>query len=289
MAESEDRVLQVSCAQMQWAGNLEDNLETTLAFIAEAKARGSDVVVFPEANLTGYDFEYVETLRAEQVRAAVAATARAAGEAGIYAIVCSLQKRGRGKYLNLAHVVDPEGRVCYEYAKIQMAGPGESQHCRPGNKLALFSVKGHLCTLAICRDGRHPEVYRVPAMAGAKVLFHPCCSSGTAEGVTWKRLAGRAQQTVGPTTYIYHCVANTVGQSRDGNLTSSGMSFITDPTGITLTEASWYQEELVTARLSLDRATARYPRASMRHPKVFQRLWKEAVAICRKHAADPVR
>jgi predicted amidohydrolase len=84
-------------------------------------------------------------------------------------------------------------------------------------------------------------------------------------------------------------VANTVGQSRDGTQTSSGMSFIKDPTGLSLAEAGFYQEEMITARLNLDKATARYAMASMENPRILKRFWKQMVAIALKRADDPVR
>ena len=67
------------------------------------------------------------------------------------------------------------------------------------------------------------------------------------------------------------------------------MSFIKDPTGLSLAEAGDYQEEMITARLNLEKATARYPRASMENPKILNRFWKQAVAAALKHADDPVR
>jgi len=274
---------------MHWAKDIEENVAKTLDYVRRARAEGSDVVLFPETSLTGYDFEYVESLPARRVLDALRAVARCAADCSIYAIVGSLLKRGGDRFLNLAHVINPAGEVFYEYAKAHMAGPREQHDCRPGNKLALFAVNGALCTLVICRDGRHPELYRVPAMAGARVLFHPSCSSETIEGVSWKRLAGRAQQPVGPNSHIFHCVANTVGQSRDAMHTSSGMSFIKDPTGLSLAEAGFYQEEMITARLNLDKATARYALASLERPRILRRIWKDAVAACLKHANDPVR
>jgi len=286
---SKTNVLQVSCVQLHWAKDIEENVAKTLDYIGRAKAERSDIVLFPETSLTGYDFDYVANLAPRSVEDALRTIAKWAAECTIYAIVGSLQKRLGDRYLNLAHVIGPDGRVIYEYAKAQMAGAAEQRRCRPGNKLALFKVKGHLCTLVICRDGRHPELYRIPAMGGAKVLFHPSCSSETIEGVSWKRLSGRAQQAIGPNTFIYHCVANTVGQSRDGTQTSSGMSFIKDPTGLSLAEAGFYQEEMITARLNLDKATARYAMASLEHPRILRAIWKQALAIALKHANDPVR
>ena len=127
------------------------------------------------------------------------------------------------------------------------------------------------------RDGRHPELYRLPAMAGARILFQPSCSSDEIEAVAWKRISGRAQQPVGPHTKIFHCVANTVGQSPDGKQTSSGWSYIREPSGLPLAEAGYYREEMITAVLDLARADRSYVLGSMRNPPFLRKYWQQMI------------
>lgn len=277
------RTLQVSCVQMHWAKPLEYNLERTLHHIQLAAAEGSRVALFPEMSLTGYYFPYAIQLEPSHVEQALEATRRAAAEAGIWVIVGTLRKTA-DRFLNLAHVIDPKGNVVHEYAKVNMAGRDETAHCRGGDKLSLFEIDGILCTLVICRDGRHPELYRIPAMAGAQILFHPSCSSDEVEAVCWKRTSGRAQQPIGPNTRIFHCVANTIGQSPDGKQTSSGQSFIREPNGLPLAEAGYYQEERITAVLDLDRADRSYARDSMAHPPFLAPHWAAMVEEARERA-----
>jgi predicted amidohydrolase len=273
---SAGKALQVSCVQLHWARSLERNLEQTVRFIRMAAAEGSRVVLFPEANLTGYDFPSVVKLDPREVEQALDRARRTAAEAGIWAIVGTLKKTP-DRLLNLAHVISPDGRVAYEYAKVHLAGRDEKAHCRGGDKLALFEIDSVPCTLVICRDGRHPELYRLPAMAGAKILFHPSCSSDEIEAVAWKRISGRAQQPAGPTTGIFHCVANTVGQSPDGKQTSSGQSFIREPAGLPLAEAGYYQEEMITAVLDLDRAGRGYALDSLEAPPFLRGHWERMI------------
>ena len=270
------KALQVSCVQLHWAKSLEQNLDRALHYIRLAADEGSRVVLFPEANLTGYYFPDVLELDPREVKRALERTAHAAAEAGIWAIVGTLKKT-RDRYLNLAHVISPSGAVAYEYAKVHMAGRDERRYCRAGDKLALFEIDGIPCTLVICRDGRHPELYRVPAMAGAQILFHPSCSSDEVEAVTWKRTSGRAQQPVGPNSRIFHCVANTVGQSPDGRQASSGQSFIREPDGLPLAEAGFYQEEMITAVMDLGRADRSYARASLQAPRFLRSHWEAMI------------
>ena len=277
------KTLQVSCVQLHWAKSLERNLERTLHYIKLAAAEGSRVVLFPETNLTSYYFPDVLKLAPEAVQEALAQTRQAAQAAGIWVIAGTLRKTA-DRFLNLAHVISPTGDIVHEYAKVHLAGRDEQRYCRGGNKLSLFEIDGILCTLVICRDGRHPELYRLPAMAGAQILFHPSCSSDEIEAVIWKRTSGRAQQPVGPNSKMFHCVANTVGQSPDGRQSSSGMSFIREPSGMPLAEAGYYQEEMITAVLDLERADRGYALDSLKDPPFLKPYWEQMIQEMKSRA-----
>ncbi len=270
------KTIQVSCVQIHWAKPLKFNLDRTLHYISAAADAGSRVVLFPEANLTGYYFPYAVTLGNREIIDALDRTRAAAKQHGIWVIAGTIRKT-KDRYLNLAHVISPSGKIVHEYAKVNMAGRDEKKYCRGGNKLALFEIDGIPCTLVICRDGRHPELYRIPAMAGAQILFHPSCSSDEIEAVCWKRTAGRAQQPVGPNSRIFHCVANTIGEAPDGKQTSSGSSFIREPGGIPLAEAGFYREEMITAVLDLSRADRSYVMDSMQNPPFLSKYWKRMI------------
>ena len=88
------KTLQVSCVQLHWAKPLERNLERTRHYIRLAASEGSRVVLFPEANLTSYDFPYVLGLTSEAVQRALDETRRAAAAAGIWVIVGTLKPTG---------------------------------------------------------------------------------------------------------------------------------------------------------------------------------------------------
>jgi predicted amidohydrolase len=241
------------------------------------------VILFPETNLTGYFFPEVIKLSPEDVQDALDQTCKEAKAHGVWVIAGTLRKTA-DRYLNLAHVISPQGTIIHEYAKVHMAGRDERCYCRGGNKLSLFEIDGVVCTLVICRDGRHPELYRLPAMAGAQVLFHPSCSSDEIEAVIWKRTSGRAQQPVGPNAKIFHCVANTVGQSPDGKQSSSGMSFIREPSGMPLAEAGYYQEEMITAVLDLERADRSYVLDSLKDPPFLRPHWEAMLKELKQRA-----
>lgn len=279
------KTLQVSCVQMHWAKDLAFNLKTTLKYIPAAAEYGSRVVLFPEANLTSYYFPYLIKLKPAAIQDALRQVQDAAAVHNIWVIVGTIQKTAH-KFLNLMHVINPEGAIVHEYAKVNMAGRDEKKYCRGGNKLSLFEIDSIPCTMVICRDGRHPELYRIPAMAGAQILFQPSCSSDEIEAVTWKRTSGRAQQPVGPNSKIFHCVANTIGEAPDGKQTSSGASFIREPNGIPLAEAGFYQEEMITAVLDLSRADRSYVLDSLQNPPFLSSYWQQMIAEVKTRAND---
>lgn len=270
---------------MHWAKDLEFNLRTTLKYIQSAAECGSRVVLFPEANLTSYYFPYLIKLKPAVIQDALQQVESAAAHYNIWVIVGTIQKTPP-KFLNLMHVINPHGAIVHEYAKVHLAGRDEKKYCRGGNKLSLFKIDGIQCTMVICRDGRHPELYRLPAMAGAQILFHPSCSSDEIEAVTWKRTSGRAQQPVGPNSKIFHCVANTIGESPDGKQTSSGASFIREPNGIPLAEAGFYQEEMITAVLDLSRADRSYVLDSLQSPPFLSTYWQQMIEDVKRRAAE---
>ena len=271
------KTIQVSCVQMHWGKHLNENLPRTLEYISKAAKEGSRVVCFPEANITGYYFPYVLKYTSNEIEVALLEVCSACKKNNIWAIVGTL-KPTPDRFLNIAHVISPNGEIVYEYAKIHLAGKDEKKYCRAGNKLSFFFIDEIPCTLAICRDGRHPEVYRIPAMAGAQILFQPSCSSDEIEAVHWKRVSGRAQLPAGPTTRIFHCVANTVGQSPDGLQSSSGTSFIKDPTGLPIVEADYYHEDLITAVLDLSRADRSFAIDSLNNPPFLKPYWEQMIS-----------
>jgi hypothetical protein len=90
---------------------------------------------------------------------------------------------------------------------------------------------------------------------------------------------------VGPNSRIFHCVANTVGQTPDGRQTSSGGSFIREPNGLPLAEAGWYQEEMITAVLDLARADRFYALDSLESPAFLRPHWERMLEEVRARAA----
>jgi hypothetical protein len=62
------------------------------------------------------------------------------------------------------------------------------------------------------------------------------------------------------------------------------MSFIREPSGMPLAEAGFYQEEMITAVLDLDRADRSYVLDSLKDPPFLRPYWDEMLAEVKKRA-----
>jgi N-carbamoylputrescine amidase len=118
---------------------------------------------------------------------------------------------------------------------------------------------GRIGTL-VCWDQWYPEAARLTALAGADVLFYP-----TAIG--WhpseKAETGAAQVAAWQTVQRAHAIANGVWVAAvnrvghegpaDGGLEFWGASFVCDPFGVVVAEASQAEAEVLVAEVDLAR------------------------------------
>ena len=166
--------MRIGLAAPRVAASLDEGLERTRLLMAEAAARGAEVVCFPEAylpGLRGQDFEVWAYGKAEEERV-VAESRRIARGAGLTLILGMERVTERGRVI-AALVVDGRGEVLGWQTKNQI-DPSEDRFYVPGEGRRMFAVDGVPFGIAICHEGwRYPETVRWAAVRGAKVVFHP--------------------------------------------------------------------------------------------------------------------
>jgi omega-amidase len=166
--------LTISLAQMDIAlGQPQVNLAKVQELTAEAKRRGSDVVLFPELWSTGYDLENAEqhaTRLDEGLFAELTALAR---ENAIY-ICGSLLSVQDGRYHNTAPLFSPAGKRLGHYSKTHLFRlMEEDRYLTAGQMAPVFDLPWGKSAIAICYDLRFPELFRRYALAGARIIFLP--------------------------------------------------------------------------------------------------------------------
>jgi (R)-amidase len=209
-------------------GDTAYNLNRTLQAIA-TRAADTDIVMFPEAQLTGFlDVEELAALAEPLDGPSVRAIKDAAREHDV-AVVAGLIEHDRGQFYNTTVFVTPEG-VALSYRKTHL---WVSEHgvVLPGDRYAMVEWRGVRLGLLICYDVEFAESARALVELGADLLL---VTNGNMEPfghVHRTAIMARAQEN-----QVFAVMANRVGEGR-GDLTFAGGSAAVDPFGRMLFEA----------------------------------------------------
>ena len=111
-----EKVLHVAAVQLKFRRTLPENVEIIGPFVADAARGGSDVVLFPECALTGYNVDFRE-VAPRDVEDGLKAVADAARAYRCHVLVGS-PTFTRGRWFNSLVVFDRRGRETFRYHKI---------------------------------------------------------------------------------------------------------------------------------------------------------------------------
>src|SRR3954447_13077376 len=253
------------------------NLETADRLTRAAAAAGASLVLLPEKwSVLGTPEETAagaEPFDGPALRWA-SATAR---ELGIDLVAGSIAERvpGQEKGSNTSVHVGPDGDVRATYRKmhmfdVQVGGRAyrESEHEQPGDDIVLTSTAdGVEVGMTVCYDLRFPELYRILAVRGARVLTVPAAFTLATTREHWEvLLRARAIED-----QCFVVAANQVGEHAPG-IRSGGRSMIVDPWGVVLAQAP-DAECVVVADLDLERQAdirAKVPSLANRRPEAYR-------------------
>jgi NAD+ synthase (glutamine-hydrolysing) len=222
-------------------GDLAGNRELILARLAEAKAQGAEVVLFPELAVTGYPPEDL-LLRPGFVRAAEESLAAIAREArGVVAIV-GTPHFDRDLYNTAAVCAGGEVKAIVRKRFLPNYGVfDEFRYFAPGDGLALFELGDTLFGVTICEDMWQPGPPATDlALAGAELIVNISASP-------FHLLRDREREEMVRTrardnaSFVAFC--NTVGGQDE--LIFDGHSLVIDDEGNVLARAPGFEEALV--------------------------------------------
>lgn len=174
-------------------------------------------------------------------------------------IVASLfEKRTEGIYHNTVAVLDADGSYLGKYRKHHIPDdPGyyEKFYFTPGDKgYQVFQTKYARIGTLICWDQWYPEAARITSLMGAQIIFYP-----TAIGwaLSQDDELNRQQYQAWQTVQRGHAIANGVHviavnrTGTEGSMNFWGGSFISDPFGVLMFQASHDREEIIVRDLDL--------------------------------------
>jgi len=273
MSTSNAQNFRIGLVQLRCTPDPDENLARAVGRVHEAAKLGAQVVCLPELFLTQYFCQREDASLFDLAEPIPGPTTEklslAARQAGVSVIASIFEKRAPGIYHNTAAMIDADGKLLGIYRKMHIPDDPlyyEKYYFTPGDLgFKAFDTKfGRVGTL-VCWDQWYPEGARLTALQGAHVLFYP-----TAIG--WhpaeKAQYGEVQHDAWRTIQRAHAIANGVyvavvnrvghetgdirGKAASGaGLEFWGRSFICDPFGKVLAEASPDKEEILVGEIDL--------------------------------------
>jgi predicted amidohydrolase len=269
--------------QLQSTSDRERNLDAADRLTRAAAADGAELVVLPERlDIRGSASDYAagaDTLEGRPV-AWARETAR---ELGIDLVAGSVAERraGHERVANTSVHVGPDGEIKAVYRKIHMFDVEvggvqyrESEHSEPADELVVSeTANGAGLGLSVCYDLRFPELYRILALRGARIVTVPANFTRVTGEAHWEVLL-RARAIEDQVFVIAPGQGRRPGPEGD----SYGNSMIVDPWGEVLARAGAEGEAIVAADLDLarqDEVREKLPSLANRVPAAYR--WPEAV------------
>ena len=262
-----EKVITVSCVNFRtiW-GDKAANLEKIKSSIEAVAAFGSNLIVFPEQALSGYECsedarrnhkpclmhdETAETIPGPATEE-IAALAK---KHDLY-VVCGMPEQDSAdakiRYIS-AVLIGPEG-IVGTYRKLHL-GPlpiwTEDTCFTPGNEIPVFETRYGPVGIQICADfWRFPEVTRILTLKGARLIINPTASSA---GPEKSEVIANMTRVRATENYIYAATAGMVGKENtlcyQGHSTIAGPAF---PRVMHTYAEAGEGEEIISATLSFE-------------------------------------
>jgi predicted amidohydrolase len=270
------RSITVAVVQQAREPELDANRDKIVRFIAQAKARGCRLVIFPEDAMGSP----VGTPN-EDIEKAADRVCEAARSNEIYVVFCSsfaipgFAPDRRGHCLR---VIGPDGRILIRFNKLICNLPPSDPRRAPG----VFLVDGIPCCATICADRWLRGFEELPVTLGARILID-CSANARKEWVpefAWYMPVTRALRN-----NVYSIFCN-MGEHPEGmDERRHGHSAIIRPDGAFAAAADEAGDQMLVATVELSQAQGEEARRRHTHP-VFKSYWDLGRRLLQGEKAD---
>jgi N-carbamoylputrescine amidase len=253
----------IGLVQMKCTASGDENLAHAVDKIREASARGAQIICLHEL-FHGEYFCRTEDPELFNLAEAVPGPtteklAQIAKERNVALVISLFERRAAGVYHNTVAVLDADGSFLGKYRKMHIPDDPlyyEKFYFTPGDLgFPNFDTKFARIGVQICWDQWYPEGSRLTALSGAQVIFYPTsigwhphekAQFGPAQLDAWKTI----QRAHAIANGVYVAVVNRVGfegkpEKGDPGLEFWGNSFVADPFGQVVSQASDNKEEIL--------------------------------------------
>jgi predicted amidohydrolase len=275
--------LRAAVVQLNSTGDKARNLTSAERLVRAAAAAGAELVALPEkwGYISGAALMQSD---AEPLDGPSLTAARGwARDLGIHLLagsICELVTAENGAHLksfNTSVLIGPGGEDLAVYRKVHMfdvdvegTSYRESAFEQPGEEIVTGTVGETVVGLGVCYDLRFPELFRILALRGARVLALPSAFTAATGRDHWEvLLRARAIEN-----QAFVLAPNQIGEAPP-HYNSYGRSAIVDPWGVVLATAA-DEECFVAAELDLamqERVRKALPSLANRRPAAY--AWPE--------------
>ena len=234
------------------------NFQKAKEKIIEAASKGAQIVCLQElfSSLYFCDVEdYDQFKLAEPVPGpSTDVLGEIAAELEVVIVASLFEKRAQGIYHNTTAVLDADGSYLGKYRKMHIPDDPsyfEKFYFTPGDLgYKVFRTKYAPIGVLICWDQWYPEAARITSLMGAEILFYPTAIGwATSQDQATNNEQYNAWQTIQRSHAVangVHVVSvNRVGLEQHGAMQFWGGSFVANPLGSILCQASHDKEELM--------------------------------------------
>ena len=273
--------MRVAAVQLNSTGEKSRNVATAEHLVRAAADDGAELVALPEKwNLLAGGRELLAG--AEALDGPTLSAARGwARQLGIHLLAGSVSERAGEKAFNTSVLIGPDGSDLAVYRKIHMfdvdvggVAYRESEHEEAGSEIATAPLGELSAGLTICYDLRFPELFRILALRGARLVTVPSAFTATTGRDHWQvLLRARAIEN-----QVFVIAPNQVGEAPP-HFSSHGRSAIVDPWGVVLATAP-DEECFIAADLDLaaqDRVRDSLPSLANRRPEAY--TWPQLAEV----------
>jgi N-carbamoylputrescine amidase len=249
---------------------------------SEAAGRGADLLCLQEFTLSPYfasteddaGFGWAEPLRGGPTDRFLGELAL---EYGLWLVGSIFERGPDGRYYDTATIHNPRGRLFGSTRKVHIPngeGYREAYYFGGGSEYPVHELGPIKLSTPTCYDQWFPEVSRICALNGAEFLFYPTAigSEPGEPGLDSMEAWQTAIRGQAITSQVYVAAANRTGQEA---VRFYGGSFICDPMGRILAEASRDQTEVIAADLdpeALDLWRSTFGLYRRRRPDTYGRV-----------------
>ncbi len=254
-------IVKIGLVQMACGEDAGANMKTAEQGIRQAAGHGAQIICLQELFRTPYFCQTEDPQqfnRAEEIPGpSTQAMSKLAAELEVVLILPLFEKRSTGIYHNTAVVIDADGSMAGRYRKMHIPDdPGfhEKFYFTPGDLgFQTIATRFGKIGVLICWDQWFPEAARLTALSGAQILFYPTAIGYQAFDESVAEKQAQAWQTIQKAHSIangvFTVVVNRVGQENQVNFW--GKSFVSDPFGEVLIEASAKEPEVLVVDCNL--------------------------------------